>query len=390
MKYTKFKKILSVLFVMLSLSLSVFNAPLANAELPNWLGNELAQSSLESWVSSSNQDYVDFVPRDKYPRVWVLVSRKAHSYDTALATMLKVYRQELANTRFRVFLLPESDSDIIQWTKRAEKSADLIYTVGSKATVKLHKLYAGQRLPVVSVNAKDPVLLGLTKGYQTSGNNFAFTSLNLPADITLSFILKFMPQLKQIGVLYTKKNTSAYVTQYLPLKEEAEQLGIDIVPFEVNESERRTSLTEVMQTKVAKMELASNGKNDSILWLTGSSSLLDRVDVINQHARGLPLLTVVPDAVNDTKHSALMSVGVSFENNAHQAALYGIRILRDNIEPHRLPVGVLSPPDISISFQQAEKIQVQMPFVLIEMASDLYAQDGHVIRSSGMAMEDER
>jgi putative ABC transport system substrate-binding protein len=114
------------------------------------------------------------------------------------------------------------------------------------------------------------------------------------------------------------------------------------------------------------------------------------VDVINQYAQGLPLLTVVPDAVNDTKQSALMSVGVSFENNAHQAALYGIRILRDNIEPHRLPVGVLSPPDISISFQQAEKIQVQMPFVLIEMASDLYAQDGHAIRSSGMAMEGER
>ncbi|CAH8242289.1 ABC transporter substrate-binding protein [Vibrio aestuarianus] len=390
MKCTKFKKILSVFFVLLPLSLSLLNVSLANAELPNWLGNELAQSSHESWVSSSNQDYVDFVPRDKYPRVWVLVSRKARAYDTALATMLKVYKQELANTRFRVFLLPESDSEIVQWTKRAERSADLIYTVGSKATVKLYKLYSGQRLPVVSVNAKDPVLLGLTKGYQTSGNNFAFTSLNLPADITLSFILKFQPNLKQIGVLYAKENTSAYVTQYLPLKAEAERLGIDVVPFEVNESERRASLTEVMQTKVAKMQSASNGKNDTILWLTGSSSLLERVDEINQYAQGLPLLTVVPDAVNDTERSALMSVGVSFENNAHQAALYGIRILRDNIEPHSLPVGVLSPPDISISFQQAEKIQVQMPFVLIEMASDLYAQDGHVIRSAGIAMEGER
>lgn len=390
MKYIKLKKMLGVFVGLLSLSLSLLNAPLANAELPNWLGDELELSLHKSWVSSSNQDYVDFVPRYEYPRVWVLISRKANSYDTALATMLKVYKQELANARFRVFLLPKNDNQIIQWTKRAEKSADLIYTVGSKATVKLYKLYAGQRLPVVSVNAKDPVLLGLTKGYQTSGNNFAFTSLNLPADITLSFILKFQPKLKQIGVLYAKKNTSAYVTQYLPLKEQAELLGIDIVPFEVDGNEEQASLTEVMRTKVAKMQSASNGKNDSILWLTGSSSLLERVDEINQYAQGLPLLTVVPDAVNETEHSALMSVGVSFENNAHQAALYGIRILRDNIEPHRLPVGMLSPPDISISFQQAEKIQAQMPFVLIEMASDLYAQDGRVIRSAGMAMEGER
>lgn len=82
-----------------------------------------------------------------------------------------------------------------------------------------------------------------------------------------------------------------------------------------------------------------------------------------------------------------MSVGVGFENNAHQAALYGIEVLKKGADPASLPVGVLSPPDISISFKQAGRVDTQLPFVLIEMASDIYSQDGKLVRSSGMSME---
>ncbi|MGF1877596.1 hypothetical protein L4D77_20040 [Photobacterium frigidiphilum] len=371
--------------------LSVLVLPLisfpVSADIPDWLGADLEVSTQLAWETTTNEQYVDFIPRNKYPKVWVLVSRKANSYDTALATMLNVFRRELGNATFRVFLLPATDDAIIRWTKLAESKADLIYTVGSKATVQLHELYAGQRLPVVSVNAKDPVLLGLTNNYLSSNNNFAFTSLNLPADITLNFLLKFKPELSQIGVLYAKKNTSAYLTQYLPLKKEAQKRGIEVVTFEVDESQADSSLEMVMQSQVKQMQLLD--PNQSILWLTGSSSLLDRIDEINQLAEGIPLLTVVPDAVNNTEQSALMSVGVSFENNAHQAALYGVRILRDGVLPRDLPVGVLSPPDISINFKQAEAIKAQIPFVLIEMASDLYAPDGNAIRAAGMTMRGE-
>ncbi|MCV5837905.1 hypothetical protein OFN62_33750, partial [Escherichia coli] len=82
----------------------------------------------------------------------------------------------------------------------------------------------------------DPVLLGLTDNYHSSGNNFAYTSLNLPADITLSFLRRFKPSLTQIGVLYAKSNTSAYLTQFLPLQKEAEKQGLTVFPIEVDEN----------------------------------------------------------------------------------------------------------------------------------------------------------
>ncbi|PMM29157.1 ABC transporter substrate binding protein [Vibrio lentus] len=357
------------------------------ADWPEWLGEHLQAEKAVQWEINANDSDVLFAPRGEHPMVWVLVSRKADSYDVALSTILKVFRREMPNVSFRAFLLPKSQEELVAWTKAADIKANMIYTVGSRATVSLHKVYAGGKLPAVSVNAKDPVLLGLTDNYHSSGNNFAYTSLNLPADITLSFLRRFKPSLTQIGVLYAKSNTSAYLTQFLPLQKEAEKQGVTVFPIEVDEDNPELTLQLVMQTTVESMKVNDSNLRQSLLWLTGSSSLLNRLDEINLYSKQLPLLTAVPDAVNGTQQSALMSVGVGFENNAHQAALYGIEVLKKGAAPASLPVGVLSPPDISISFKQAGRVDTQLPFVLIEMASDIYSQDGKLVRSAGMSME---
>ncbi|EIE1195363.1 MULTISPECIES: ABC transporter substrate binding protein [Vibrio] len=357
------------------------------ADWPEWLGEHLQAEKAVQWEINANDSDVLFAPRGEHPMVWVLVSRKADSYDVALSTILKVFRREMPNVSFRAFLLPKSQEELVAWTKAADIKANMIYTVGSHATVLLHKVYAGGKLPVVSVNAKDPVLLGLTDNYHSSGNNFAYTSLNLPADITLSFLRRFKPSLTQIGVLYAKSNTSAYLTQFLPLQKEAEKQGLTVFPIEVDENNPELALQHVMQTTVESMKVNDGNLRQSLLWLTGSSSLLNRLDEVNLYSEQLPLLTAVPDAVNGTQQSALMSVGVGFENNAHQAALYGIEVLKKGAAPASLPVGVLSPPDISISFKQAGRVDTQLPFVLIEMASDIYSQDGKLVRSAGMSME---
>ncbi len=158
------------------------------------------------------------------PKILVIVSRQAKSYDIALETLLGIYSRELPLARIVVRKLPvtQTGSDgqqlLLQMLKEAEGKTHLIYTVGSKATVAVRNVYKGGKVAVVSVNAKDPVLLGLIDSDQGSGDNFAFTSLNLPAEVTLVFMKRFNPSLRQIGVLYARKNKSAYTTQYLPLK----------------------------------------------------------------------------------------------------------------------------------------------------------------------------
>ncbi|OEE66109.1 hypothetical protein A1OO_09955 [Enterovibrio norvegicus FF-33] len=370
-----------------SLFLFSFSLSAVSSDWPDWVGETVKVKAEDDWTFEGKNDELHIAPRKSNSTIWVIVSRKATSYDTALSTMLNVYQQEFDSVSFNVVKLPKTDAELDQLLEEAEQRAQLLYTVGSKATVAVHRQYQGKKLPVVSVNAKDPVLMGLIDEYQGSGDNFAFTSLNLPANVTLSFLLKYMPELSQIGVLYARTNQSAYITQFLPLQQEAERRGIRVLGFEVDESMEDQTLERVMASEISALQSQDTNLDNSLLWLTGSSSLLARVEEINGLSQNLPLLTVVPEAVNGDEHSALMSVGVSFVNNAHQAALYGIRILRDGEKAGDLPVGVISPPDISISFRQAKRLEKAVPLVLLEMASDVYSENGSVVRSQGMSVE---
>ena len=221
-------------------------------EWPQWLGDEVRESAEQGWHIQTKAGKLELSTIEKSVDVWVMVSKPAKSYDIAIKTMLNVFQAEMENVRFHLFLLDQQE-DMQAWLMDMEAHADLLYTVGSRATTSIYKAYQGGKVPVVSVNAKDPVLLGLIESYQGSGNNFAFTSLNLRADVTLSFISKFDEQLAQIGVLYAERNRSAYLTQYLPLKEEAEKKGILVRPIAVNQDKVGMSLNEVMQKTIAQM-----------------------------------------------------------------------------------------------------------------------------------------
>ena len=359
-----------------------------SGDWPNWLGKALQQAPSSHWQADVVGESVTFSPTQALPKVLVIVSRKATSYDIALKTLLSVYSRELPQTQWIVKQLPSNPIALAALLKQAEKKVNLIYTLGSKATVEVRNLYAGGKLPVISVNAKDPVQLGLIDKYSGSGDNFAFTSLNLPADVILSFMKRFNPSLKNIGILYANTNRSAYLTQFLPLKAVAEQAGIKIVPIAVDETMADLQLDLAMERAIADLKENDPQLEHSLLWLTGSSSLLSRVDEINRYSQKLALISAVPDVVNQSQDSALMSFGVSFVNNAHQAAIYGLQVINDQVDVGDLPVGVISPPDIAISFQQAQRIKQKVPFVLMEMASDVYGVNGTVVRMDGKPVKE--
>ncbi|GLO63062.1 hypothetical protein MACH09_35700 [Vibrio sp. MACH09] len=379
---------LIILLLLLCGISSVLAETTSDESWPYWLGNDVKVEAESSWNVSTSGNSLELSSISKQTKVWMILSKPAKSYDTALKTMLNVYKKQAENIQFRLFLLSDVEEQLPSWLNTMEQQADLLYTVGSKATATIYKQYAGGKVPVVSVNAKDPVLLELIEDYSGSGNNFAFTSLNLSASVTLSFIKKFDEELTQIGVLYAESNRSAYLTQYLPLKSQAEKQGMQVFALSVDEDDPKRQLQAVMEQQVNQMRKQDPTLSHSILWLTGSSSLLRRIGEINQYSAELPLLTAVPEAVNGSSESALMSVGTSFVNNAYQAALYGLKILNKEAQAKDLPVGVIYPPDISLNFMQAQRIDAVMPFILVEMASEIYAEDGSAIRSSGMSMED--
>jgi len=81
-----------------------------------------------------------------------------------------------------------------------------------------------------------------------------------------------------------------------------------------------------------------------------------------------------------------MAIGISFESNAHLAAIYGVDILQGRVKAGDLKVGVVSPPDIAISFLKAREIGLRVPFSFFESASFVYDYDGHPVRTIASKM----
>jgi len=150
-----------------------------------------------------------------------------------------------------------------------------------------------------------------------------------------------------------------------------------------NSASAAAELPGVVSNAVAHMRKSDPDLSKSVFWLTGSTSVFREIRLINENADRVPVISVVPEIVKPGGDTAAISVGVSFESNGHLAAIYGADILSGKTRAGELPVGLVSPPDIAISFRKTREIGMRVPFSLFETASFVYDYDGRPVRSPG-------
>jgi putative ABC transport system substrate-binding protein len=317
-------------------------------------------------------------------RVMVLYPRASSAYDIAITRILHVFDQKDMDVEFTVINFENQDSRgerVLQRIK-TEKPA-LIFTMGSESTAWMYNRYKGGEVPVVSVCSKDPVELGQMRDYESgSGTNFAFTSLNIPINAQLTYLLRLRPNLKNLGILVDSKNVSAVQTQADPLQRVAEAQGLQVLRLAVKDpANAAAELEHLVRQAVRTMQKSDPDLTKSLFWVTGSTSVFREMRTINDNSDRVPVLSVVPELVKAGNETAVLSVGVSFESNAHLAAIYGADLLRGHAQVGSLKVGVVSPADIAISFRKAREIGLRIPFSFFESASFVYDYDGRPVRS---------
>ena len=319
-------------------------------------------------------------------RVLVLYPRASSAYDTAMTKILEVFADKKIDTEFEISLFnidPVLGKAAIDLAER--NNYDLILAMGSESTAWLWSAYRGGRLPVVSVCSKDPVLLGQAKNYETgSGTNFAFTSLNMPIDAQMSYVMQLRPNLKNLAILVDATNFSAVQTQAQPAKQFARARGIQVFELAVKSPENaKAELSRLVHDAVTAMRKNDIDLSNSLFWITGSTTVFAEIATINANSFRVPVLSTVTDVVRSGDATAVLSVGISFESNAHQSALYAIDILEGKRKASEMAVGIVSPPDVAISFRKAREIGMRVPFTLFEGASVIYDNDGRLVRTNG-------
>ncbi len=362
-------------------------------EQPSWF--TLAQTTAENWKMEYDSNLPsmfrltqlrDYENEEAYS-IFVLFPKRSSAYDTAMERITSVLYNQYVNAQITA---ENFEGDDRQGFAILEEMGDydLMFTMGSVSTEFVYGNLELVSIPVVSVTSKDPVMLGQISDYdQGSGSNMAFTSLNIPLDVQTAYMYELKPNLKNIGVMYARNNKSAVDTQVIPLYDMAVRRGIQLVEVVVeDQSNAREELSAKIPQALITMKTVDPELDDSIFWITGSTSVFREIATINKHSGIVPVLSVVSDVVKEGSDSAAMSIGVSFESNAHVAVLYAIDILRGEIEAGELKVGIVSPPDVSINFMKTREIGLKVPFSFFELASVVYGSDGRLARFNGEAI----
>ncbi len=367
----------------------------ASAPSPSWFA--LKEDTALHWELETRPDNpmeFQLTPRDwlMYAaprRIMVVFPRASSAYTTALTTLLDVfYAKRIPVVFTAVNYMRKEDEGKKMFERAASERFDLIYSMGSESTDLAHKYFRGGPVPVVTVCSKDPVILNYMDSYDKgSGANIAYTSLNARIDLQMQYLRELVKDLGNIAVLYDKENQSAIETQVAPLFVAAPEYGFRVVRVEVRKpnppEQMRRELLELIPEAVEEMKKRDPDLVKSIFWITGCTSLFDKLDTINAAAGKVPVLSAVPDVVLEGDDSAILSIGVSFQSNAYKAAIYGTDILLGRASPGELPVGLVTQPDISINFRRARAAGLRIPFSFFESAGFIYDYEGKPARENG-------
>ena len=366
----------------------------AFAEPMPWLN--LGRATLSAWKASTDPADPNALTlesaggvattRPAQVRILVTIPWPSSAYDTALTTVLQYFADHGRAAKFTVVNMDGNLARGEHALKAAQKDGyRLILAMGSESAQIAHETYRGGPLPVVTVCAKDPVLLGQLPVYEKgSGTNIAYTSLNMPTEAQLSYLLQLMPGLRNIAILVDESNRSAFDTQAVPLEAAARARGI--APLIVAVPGRkgvREQLPRKMAAAIEAMKASDPALARSMFWVTGSTAVFTEMGIVNANAGDVPVLSVVPDVVKSGEASAALAVGISFESNARLAAAYAGAILDARASPGQLRVGVVEPPDIAINFKKARAGRLRIPYAFFELASYVYDAEGNPTRVKG-------
>lgn len=323
-------------------------------------------------------------------RIFMMLPKNSSSYSLATSVLLETLYQEGLYADITLMNFNKDDNrghELIQMAEAA--NADLIFSMGSESQTFFHKFYHQGKIQVVTCTSKDPVLLGFMKDYEQGGGaNIAYTSLNVPLAIQLNYLQALKPNLKNIGLMYDKTHAEVMATEVVPAQQLFESLGFKVMSVAVGSGQEEAGimLGNLMPRAIKAMQQNDPSLENSIFWMTSSTSVFSNINVIKDLSGNIPVIGSIPNVVTEGEDSAVLAIGIDRRNNARLASIYAVKILKGQTTAGKLKVGVVTPPDIAINFLVARKIGLKIPFDFFESAAFIYDYNGKTVRAFGQKL----
>ncbi|NLL31620.1 MAG: ABC transporter substrate-binding protein [Clostridiales bacterium] len=238
--------------------------------------------------------------------------------------------------------------------KFVSEDKDLILAIATPAAQAVYN--ATKEIPTVFTAVTDPISAEIAKDWKNSGTNLTGVSDMVPVDQQLELLLKLVPEVKTLGVIFNTSEANSIV-QVEALKEEAAKLDIEIKEIGV------TNVNEINQNLTAVI------KNIDALYTPTDNTVASAFDLIGKIAieNSVPILGA-EEAVVDV--GGLCSIGIDYFKLGKETAYKAVEIIEGK-KPSEIEISTLSDMNIKINTDVASKLGITIPEDIKDSAQEV-------------------
>src|SRR6056297_186771 len=211
--------------------------------------------------------------------------------------------------------------------------------------------------PVLITAVTDPVEAGIVQSMEKPGANITGTTDMNPVAKQLELIRDFLPEVKDIGILYNPGEVNSTVQVKLA-KEKAKEMGINLEEATVSNS------SEV------SLAVSSLVDNVDAIYVPTDNIIVSAMPTVLQtaHNRQVP---VFASENNSVEQGAIATLGIDYYQLGKQTGSMAARILNGS-NPAEMPVESSKELKLYINKKSADQINLKIPEILLESADIIF------------------
>ncbi len=284
----------------------------------------------------------------------------------ALNAVLKGFQDDLAENgitpQYKIYNANGNMATAGQITSQIiSDNPDMIVAIATPSAQACARIYEKNlnmaAIPMVFTAITDPLAAGLVSNYEMPGKSITGVSNRLPMDKHMEMVLRFLPDLKKLGVLYNSGEVNS-VSNVKRIKEAATDLGFEIVDAPVTNT---ADVYQAAQSLVGKVDAFYVPTDNTVI------SALESVIKVSEQV-DIPLFTADTDSV---KRGAIAAMGFDYYLHGRQTGALARRILA-GADPGKVPVEFQKELSFQINPEAAKRMGLTISQAILDSADKLY------------------
>ena len=207
-------------------------------------------------------------------------------------------------------------------------------------------------IPILFTAVTDPVDAGLVDSSEAPGGNVSGTTDMNPIAEQVDLLLKFVPEAKTVGLLYTSSEDNS-ILQIEVVKSILDEKGIAWIEQTVTNSSDVQQAAQSVIPKVDAVYLPTDNVIASAMPIVAEVALAEKVPVICGEE-------------NMVLSGGLATLGINYYNLGYQTGEMAVRIFNEGADISAMPVESLTNFNYVINGEMAEAIGIEVPADLAE------------------------